>query len=228
MEIRSKYYMIISALLTVVLWQVPIGNYLLYPFTILATWFHEMSHGLTAIILGGEFKKLIINSDGSGLAFYSGNIFFGDFGRAFVAAAGALGPPFAGALLIISSRWPHNASALLKAFGGLLIFSAILWIRSLFGVVAILLISLFILFIAFRSSSKVQIFTIQFLGVQACISTLQQIGYLFTYSAGPLGLSDTGYIQKILVLPYWFWGLLITLLSFFVLIHSLNFAYRKP
>ena len=33
----------------------PFGNYLIYPFMILATWFHEMGHGLTALAFGYEF-----------------------------------------------------------------------------------------------------------------------------------------------------------------------------
>jgi hypothetical protein len=36
----------LAAATTVVLWQFAAGRYLLYPFTILATWFHEMGHGL--------------------------------------------------------------------------------------------------------------------------------------------------------------------------------------
>lgn len=42
-------WLMAAALVTVVLWQIPQGDYILYPFTILATWFHEMGHGLAAI-----------------------------------------------------------------------------------------------------------------------------------------------------------------------------------
>ena len=99
-------WLIIAAIATVVLWQFPWGNYILYPFTILATWFHEMAHGLAAIILGGNFQKLVLYPNGSGVAQYTstGSLFLGPIGRALVAAAGLMGPPIAGGLFIVASR----------------------------------------------------------------------------------------------------------------------------
>ncbi len=108
-----------AAVLTVVLWQIPGGNYILYPFTILATWFHEMAHGLTALLLGGRFTKLVIFSNGSGAAYYSGPLFMGKLGQVLVAAAGPMGPPVAGSVLILTSRSPRAASIALKVSGSL-------------------------------------------------------------------------------------------------------------
>lgn len=54
------------ALVSVLLWQISLGSLLLYPFTILATWFHEMGHGLAAMLTGSRFERLLIFSDGSG------------------------------------------------------------------------------------------------------------------------------------------------------------------
>ncbi|MEL6164913.1 MAG: M50 family peptidase, partial [Cyanobacteria bacterium J06628_3] len=39
------------------------------------------------------------------------------------------------------------------------------------------------------------------------------------------GYSDTAQIAKILILPHWFWGILITVASVFLLIQSLRIAY---
>ncbi len=63
-----------------------------------------MGHGLTAVLLGGEFHRLEIYPDGSGLAIHSGELFLGRVGQALVAAAGPMGPPLAGALFILASR----------------------------------------------------------------------------------------------------------------------------
>lgn len=49
------------------LWQTQWGSVLLFPFTLLATWFHEMGHGLAAIMLGGEFDRLVIFADDRGM-----------------------------------------------------------------------------------------------------------------------------------------------------------------
>ncbi|WP_414422192.1 M50 family metallopeptidase [Synechococcus sp. W60.1] len=101
---HSLVWLVVAAGLTVLLWRFPWGNYILYPFTLLATWFHEMGHGLMAGRLGGEFHRLEIYPDGSGLAIHSGELFLGRVGQALVAAAGPMGPPLAGALFILASR----------------------------------------------------------------------------------------------------------------------------
>ncbi len=221
------WWLIGAAVATVVLWQIPYGNYILYPFTILATWFHEMGHGLAAIFLGGNFHQLKIFPNGSGVAYHSGRLFLGPIGRAFVAAAGLMGPPIAGAILILASRSFKTASISLKVLGGFLLFSVLIWVRSLFGIVAILLLGLIILGIGIKGNRWFQGFSIQFLGVQACISTYHQLDYLFTATAGPLGVSDTGQIQRQLLLPYWFWGGLIAVASLVLLVQSLRIAYKQ-
>ncbi|MBV6626274.1 MAG: M50 family metallopeptidase [Rivularia sp. (in: Bacteria)] len=221
------WWLIGAAAVTIVLWQVPYGDYILYPFSILATWFHEMGHGLAAILLGGDFQQLQIYADGSGVAYHSGSLFLGPIGRALVSAAGPMGPPIAGAILILASRSFKSASISLKILGGFLLFSVLIWVRSLFGIVAIILLGLIILGIGFKGNRWFQGFSIQFLGVQACISTYHQLDYLFTRTAGPLGLSDTGQIQRQLFLPYWFWGGLMAVASLVLLIQSLRIAYKQ-
>jgi hypothetical protein len=56
------------------------------------------------------------------------------------------------------------------------------------------------------------------------------IDYLFTYSIKMEGnevLSDTGSIQNNLLLPYWFWGIIILLISFILIFFSLLFYLKK-
>lgn len=219
-------WLVAAAAATVLLWQVPGGNYLLYPFTILATWFHEMAHGLAALMLGGGFTQLLVFPDGSGVAQYSGPLMFGPIGRALTAAAGPLGPPIAGGILILTSRNIRTASLGLKFLGAVLLISTVLWVRSLFGLIMIPLLGAVILAVSVKGSPQTQVFAVQFLGVQACVSTYRQFGYLFSYSAGPLGISDTAQMQQALLLPYWFWGALLAVSSLLILLLSLRQAYR--
>ncbi len=220
-------WLIAAAIATILLWQLPGGDYILYPFTILATWFHEMSHGLMALVLGGQFRKLEIFGNGSGVATYAMSLSLGPIGPALVAAAGPMGPPIAGAALILASRSFKAASLSLKILGAFLLVSTLIWVRSLFGLVAIPLLGIIILVIALKAPRWMQGFAVQFLGVQACISTYHQLDYLFSYSAGPLGLSDTAQIQQRLLLPYWFWGGLMAVASLVILVQSLRIAYRS-
>jgi Peptidase M50B-like len=216
-----------AAIATTFLWQIPGGDYILYPFTILATWFHEMGHGLMALMLGGNFQKLQIFSNGSGVATYAIRSTLGPIAPGMVAAAGPMGPPIAGAALILASRSFKAASLSLKILGGFLLFSTLVWVRSWFGLIAIPLLGLIILAVALKTPRWVQGFAIQFLGVQACVSTYHQLNYLFSYSAGPLGISDTAQMQRYLLLPYWFWGGLMAVASLVILVRSLQVAYRS-
>jgi hypothetical protein len=91
---REQSYIVAFAVLTMIAWQTEIGTLALMPFTLLATWFHEMAHGLTAAALGADFDRLVIYANGSGFAEYSGRL--GGVGQAIVAAMGLLGPTIAG------------------------------------------------------------------------------------------------------------------------------------
>ncbi len=219
----------LAAATTVVLWQFTAGRYVLYPFTILATWFHEMGHGLCAILLGGSFVSLSLFPDGSGYAVHSGSRFLGQPGLALIAAAGPLGPALAGALLIFSSLRPRWSRRGLTGVALVMLLSALIWIRTLFGVSLIVLLAAVLLLIRFKGTDRWHSLTLQFIGVQACISVFLNIDYLFTEQvrvSGRLVYSDTGQIAAALFLPYWFWAILLTGLTLWLPAWSLARALR--
>ena len=86
-----------------------------------------------------------------------------------------------------------------------MLLSVLLWIRTWFGAVAMSLWGLFVLLIAWKTPQGIQAWTVQFLGVQAIVSTYHQREYLF--------------------LPYWFWATLIIIVSSLIFWVSLNIAY---
>jgi hypothetical protein len=226
---RGLFWLFAAGVLTVVLWRLPGGNYIVYPFTILATWFHEMGHGLTALALGGDFHQLLLYPDGSGLAVHGGHLFGGPLGRALVAAGGPIGPPVAGALLIIAGSHPKSSRLCLILLGLLLWVSALVWVRSAFGLASTVLLGGLILALAWKGSPTARRFGVQFLGVQACISAYLQIDYLFTRSAvvgGREMLTDTGQIAAALFLPFWFWGALLAVASLLLMLVGFRVAYR--
>jgi hypothetical protein len=217
-------YLIVIAFATGIMWQIPGGKIILYPLTLLSTWYHEMAHGLMAVVLGGNFKKLEIFANGSGLARYEyrGSLFLGAIGKVLVSAAGPMGPPIIGAGFILASRSLQISQQRLIILGSFMLISVVIWVRTGIGILVISLLGLIILGIGLKASPEVQVFLIQFLGVQACISTFRDFNYIFRYCGGN---SDTAQIAKILILPHWFWGILITLASLFLLIQSLRIAY---
>ncbi|UUR07149.1 M50 family metallopeptidase [Sphingomonas glaciei] len=222
--------MMLIAFVSVTLWQTSLGRILLYPFTILATWFHEFGHGLAALLTGNAFHQLLIFPDGSGLAFAGGRTGANRLTQALIPAGGLFGPPIAGALLIIASRSREATQGGLNLLGILLIASTAIWVRTLVGWLILPAMGAIILVIAHRASPAVQRLAIQLLGVQAVISVWAQLDYLFMSEAtvaGEVRRSDSAAIADALFAPYWFWGAAISVASFALLWWSLKVAMRR-
>lgn len=216
------------AVFSVLLWQTHVGAFALYPFTILATWFHEMGHGLAALASGARFERLIIYSNGSGVAQL---LLPADRFRvtdAIISAFGPLGPAIAGAGLIVSSRSQRATRIALALLGAVLLVSTLVWVRSLTGWLVLPPLGIAILAIAWKGSAAVRHFAIQFLGVQAGISVWRQFDYLFSRGGvGPGQLSDTAAIAQVLFLPFWVWGAIISALTAGLLWWSFRLAFRR-
>ncbi len=217
-------------LVSIVLWQTDVGSIALYPFTILATWFHEMGHGVGAMLTGSKFEKLLIFPDGSGVAMSLRTADGYRVTNAFIAACGPLGPVIAGALLIIASRSARSTRAGLTILSVALIVSSVIWVRSLVGWLILPAMGFGILLLALYGTAPWQRFGIQFVGVQACISVWKQFDYLFSAGGsigGTVQRSDTGAIADVLFLPYWFWGAVISAVTLAVLWWSFRIAFRR-
>ena len=229
-EKKDFIFILIFAVITVALWQFQLGRYILYPFTILGTWFHEMSHGICALVLGGTFHKLELNPDGSGLAVFSGILFLGNIGNAITAAAGPVGPSIAGAVFIISSKNQKMTKVVLLVLAFLLLISDIIWVRTGFGFLVILFLGLGIGLASLKAGARAGKLILQFLGVQACVSVYLSIGYLFS-DGGIAGervyQSDTAVISNNLFLPFWIWGILILAFSTLIILGSLRVIYSE-
>ena len=218
------------AVASVILWQTVIGSLLLYPFTILATWFHEIGHGVAAMLTGSSFERLLIFPDGSGIAQSMRPADASRLTGALIAASGPLGPAIAGSLLIIASRTDKATRAALTVVGLALIVSTVIWVRTLTGWLVLPALGIAILALAWRGTAAQRHFGIQLLGVQACISVWQQFGYLFS-AGGNIGgeqhRSDTSAIADALLLPYWFWGAAISAVIVLLLWRSFAVAFRR-
>jgi hypothetical protein len=218
------------AVVSIILWQTTLGSLLLYPFTILATWFHEMGHGIAAMLTGRGFERLLIFADGSGVAESLRPADGYGLTDALVAASGPLGPAIAGALLIVSSRSPDATRNALAVLGAALVLSTLIWVRSPTGWLVLPALGIAIVALALRGSQPLQRLVIQLLGVQAAIGAWKQFGYLFSPGGtvgGELHRSDTAAIADALLLPYWFWGAIISGAILALLWWSFSLAFRR-
>ena len=219
--------LVLAGLVVTMLPALPFGTYLIYPFAILATWFHEMGHGLTALALGQQFEQLMIFPSGSGLA---QSQVAGDASRftlAAIAVGGPLAPGLVGALLILTSAHRRLWRPVLWLAAAAILASVAIWVRSLVGYTMLPLVAVCLALVAWRGSPGFARFTLQFLGVLGAMSMLRDWDYLFTETAmieGRAMLSDTGQIAAALGLPHWFWAGVILLLSALMVGAALKYA----
>ena len=150
---------------------------MLYPFTLMATWFHEMSHGLMMIVTGVGFEKLEIFADSSGLAHGKGQA--GPFARGLIACAGYMGTAIAGGLLIVMGRSARTTRISLACLGLALGLSALLWIANPFAWNAALIGMAFFLFVAALPHTWFSDVTLSLIGAQACMHALLDVRVLF-------------------------------------------------
>ena len=222
--------LVILGIGSIMLWNTQFGALLLYPFTILTTWFHEMGHGIATIFMGERFESLQIYPDGSGVAISEVSPSRNVLQDAIISAGGPIGPGLAGAALIASSRTLKGTRIALAVLGAALLVTSVIWVRGLTGWLVLPAMGLAILAIARQANPAQQRFAIQLLGVQAIISVWAQSSYLFT-DGGTLGgyaqVSDTGAISDALFLPYWFWGIVLSIANIALLWWSLRFAFRR-
>ena len=167
----------IGLLASLALWHLPFGGLVLYPFKLLATWLHELSHGLVMVAVGAGFERMEIYRDTSGLSFAQAGV--AGAGRAAIAAAGYMGTPLFGAALLVLGQTGRSARRLLGVLGVLMAASTVIWIHNDFGRAAIAIIAAALLAVALVPGRRVAVWLASFVAAQACINALLDIRVLF-------------------------------------------------
>lgn len=177
LELRTLAFALLASLL---LWNLPFGGVLLYPFKLLATWLHELSHGLAMILTGVGFDRVLIYRDTSGLAHGSSEA--GRAAGAVIAAAGYMGTPLWGAVLLVATpdvRWARRALLVLAA---LLAGTALTVIDTpagdLFGPWAIGAIGAACAAAALAVPARLRLAIAHFIAAQSCVNSILDIRVL--------------------------------------------------
>ena len=209
MSTRPRQVLLVSAVLTLLLYVIPQGRYLAYPLLLISTLAHELGHGLTALLVGGSFHRLEMWPDGSGAAHWSGRV--GAMRQALVAAGGLIGPSIAAAVGFSLGRSGKGARALWLATAGVLGLTLLLVVRNLFGFLFVAVLLALAVAIALKASGDVSQLLLVFVSTQLALSVFSRGDYLFAKSARTANgvmPSDAARIAEVLIGPYWFWGAL--------------------
>lgn len=220
---QARLVFVVSVVLTAALYAIPQARPIAYPLILLSTLAHELGHGLTAVLLGGDFRTLQMFSDGSGVASWAGS--GGRVQQAFVAAGGLVGPAIAAALCLLVGSRPRGARICLGVLGASLLVATALLVRNPFGIAFIAGVGLLALAVAIRAPVGAAQGTLVFASVQLGLAVFSRADYLFMpvaeTSAGAMP-SDVAQIAEALFLPYWFWGGLCAMASLLALLGGMT------
>lgn len=224
---RARLMLVISVVVTIVLYMVPQLDAIAYPLLLISTLVHELGHGVAALIAGGDFSKFVMFSDGSGLA-YIGDL--GSLGHAFSSAGGLVGPAVGAAIFFVFARRSSTARYCLGAFGFFLVIAEIAVVRNVFGLVFVGVLAALCLLIAFKGSEQLVQLTLVFLAVQLALAVYSRGDYLFTETAitaqGPSPSDSAAISQAMGFGSYWFWGAVCAVFSGVALLFGSWFYLR--
>lgn len=175
---RRRRALAIALLASLLLWNLPYGEFIVYPFKLLATWAHELSHGVVMALTGAGFSHLELYRDTSGIAYAQGGAT--RTGRAAIWSAGYMGTALFGGALLVVGQTRLGARGVLAALALVLALSAALWIRNDFGFwFAIAAASAFGAGAVFARPTLAT-YAVNFLAAQLCVHAVLDIRVLFS------------------------------------------------
>lgn len=222
--------LLIAMLISIGLWMVsfylPITNYLVYPLQLFATFIHEGSHVLAAILTGSSVESLTVSPDTSGVVWSKST---GWFPQLFISSAGYLGTTAFGTFLLIWMRYGFSSRLGLYISAGFigimtLVFGLLMPIWNVFdthatiGSVAFTVISGTVLTAAIFAVArftelKWANFGLAFLSVQCLLNAVFSLKTLFVISATTNSHSDAVNMANATGLPAIAWVLIWIMVS---------------
>jgi len=194
-------------------------------FRVLSTLFHEIGHGLMALIMGGGVRKIELSASTAGLATTTSRNWFS---RVMILLAGY---PFASMMaalsaLILSS---YGTSKLLLFIGLIAIISMVIWVRNIFGLIWIAAFSGITIFAYINADSKFSFLYAMFIVVILSIESVRSAVVILTLSfKSKKDAGDARDLAMITKIPTLFWGFLFFLQSLFFFIVAMYLFWQMP
>ena len=172
-----------------------------WPFMWVQTFFHEISHGLAALITGGGINRIELDLRGSGVCYTQGGV------RFIVSIAGYAGAALIGMLfyLSVTVMGQRNVRFFSALFGGIALISLVLWGRDLTTMLILLVISA-ISFLPLINNwhPKVLHLLMQFVGCYILLDAIKSPLYLID----DRNVGDGAMLSQMTYIPEFFWVVL--------------------
>ncbi|MFT6692779.1 MAG: hypothetical protein ACJAXH_003321 [Colwellia sp.] len=198
MNFSSKYKFWLMLFTVIIILQLP---FISIPFKWLESYFHEISHGLTALLTGGSIVQIQLFPNGAGLCTTRGGSAF------FISLMGYGGAILWGSLIFyLASSHRKTAQIFSILLIGLLASSILLWVRDLLTLfIVVILLMLVIAQLKYSSQKHLQIL-LQLTGLLVLINSLMSPLYLLDGQAKGDGaaLANMTFIPEIIWVVIWF------------------------
>lgn len=168
-----------------------------WPFSWLETFFHEISHGLAAIMMWGRIISIELNVDGSGLCTSAGGLHF------LTAFSGYFGAVVWGMLIYImaDNASPKSADRLAMLILGLMSVTAVFWAADIVTVYLLIVMSIPFIIILFTKNFWLENVFVRFCGLYVLLDAIRSPLYLMTGESK----GDAGQLAEMTWLPTTFW-----------------------
>lgn len=239
------WLLLLATAITVVLWFLPFGNWIVYPIRLFVTFIHESSHALMAVLTGGSVQSLTISVDTSGLTYSAPSGFIGGL---LTSSAGYIGTTVFGVVMLYLIRKNFSPNKILTALGifvgaMLLIFTVVSPIFNflslqiafssvLFTVLAGGILTAGLIALGIFSDPRLARFAVAFLAVQCLLNAILDQVTLFAINSPLSGsnvANDAANMAAATHLPAIMWvviwiGISITMISVGLRLYAVNKA----
>lgn len=158
---RKLYGLLALLGAVILLWETA----LLYPLKILVVFFHELSHGLMALLTGGSIVHIELDAMQGGLCVTRGG------NRFLTASAGYLGSLLHGGAILLLTQRLRDDRLLTRALAVLLLLVCLVWVRPLlgFGTVFCLLSGAALLWAGLKLSQEANALLLRLIGLSSLL-----------------------------------------------------------
>lgn len=210
---RTLWGLIGTFIVVALLWNTRV----LLPLKILVVFFHEISHGMAAVLTGGSIEELTFGANQGGKACTRGGFFF------IVVNAGYVGSFLWGAALILGAAWTRRDRVLTALLGVVLAVVTVLYVRNGFGFLFGLAAAGALLACARWLGDPSNDFILKVIGITSCGYAILDIwSDVFARSCW----SDARILAMRTHVPAVFWGTLWIALTLVGTYHTLRLAAR--
>jgi len=197
----QKYQLYFLLFAAIIIRQIPIIS---IPLNWLETYFHEISHGIAALLTGGHIISIELFPNGAGLCTTQGGFNF------FITFFGYAGATLWGLLLFkLASSHQRTAQVISGLMIVLLVTSIIFWARDLLTIIIIASLAvMFVFTIKMRRLYYLQLL-LKFFGLSILLNSLFSPTYLFDGR----NLGDGAALSSMTMVPEFIWVLLWCILA---------------